>query len=438
MVYNGLMGFSIIQEVDKWVKEGIITPEQAEKIKSRYPQREFKKFTHVLYILSALLIGGGILLFVASNWEKIPIIYRVLLIYGLLTYFSFQGFFIYERKGNYWLSEFFFFLAAITFGAGGWLIAQMFHFPPYYAKGILVWIIGTLPLVFLTESRTVLVLHSFLLSVWLGVYFYHYPQNIPYHYFVLFFILVYLSYRLRLFVPLFLLLCSFPIWLGCVMEKLWQEGSFIIVANSLMAYGFLLFALGEFQENGRCSYLSPLYHLLGLTFVIFPNYVLSVDLRWSWKWRRAFPSPQSYLFILPVIGMYLLSLLFFLLGWRRSRERGNQVLSAFLAVFSLYFLMFFVSYHGVPKLLAIYYSILTCIGCICFLYLAFLKKNLPLFRVSFGFFILAVLTYYFSEAWKLRYNALFFLGGGVGLLLLSIYLEKGRKWLERKLKADRE
>ncbi len=67
------------KEMDLWLKEGIILPEQKERILARYrllQTAEEKagpgKLITTLSILGSILVGIGVILFVASNWSVLP------------------------------------------------------------------------------------------------------------------------------------------------------------------------------------------------------------------------------------------------------------------------------------------------------------------------------------------------------------------------------
>ena len=55
-------------EVDEWVEEGLITREQAEAILVRYESEGRSRIVTAISLLGAVLIGAGIVLYLAANW----------------------------------------------------------------------------------------------------------------------------------------------------------------------------------------------------------------------------------------------------------------------------------------------------------------------------------------------------------------------------------
>ncbi|MFT4883593.1 MAG: putative membrane protein [Natronomonas sp.] len=60
-------------EVDEWVREGIITDEQAEEILARYEgaDRRWPRIVLALSLVGAVLVFAGIALFLATNWRDL-------------------------------------------------------------------------------------------------------------------------------------------------------------------------------------------------------------------------------------------------------------------------------------------------------------------------------------------------------------------------------
>jgi len=63
----------ITQVLPELVREGLITADQAERIRARYaadPQRSGNRMLLVFAILGSLLVGLGIILIIAHNWDE--------------------------------------------------------------------------------------------------------------------------------------------------------------------------------------------------------------------------------------------------------------------------------------------------------------------------------------------------------------------------------
>ena len=62
----------LLEETKQWVSDGLISHDQEVRISSRYSGRmEYSRLINTITTLGSILIGLGILLFVASNWDKL-------------------------------------------------------------------------------------------------------------------------------------------------------------------------------------------------------------------------------------------------------------------------------------------------------------------------------------------------------------------------------
>ena len=122
---------------------GEISSEQVNQILSHYEVKQFS-FIRILVSLGAILIGFGILSFIASNWEMLGKPIRLGLIFASYSITLFLGFKLREALPK--TSRSFIYLAMIIYGAGIFLIGQMFHFAGHFSGAFLLWAIGVIPI----------------------------------------------------------------------------------------------------------------------------------------------------------------------------------------------------------------------------------------------------------------------------------------------------
>lgn len=158
-------------ELRTWLAEGTISPGQFESIISKYDsqadadQKKSKAF-YTLIIAASVLAGAALILLIGYNWEAMNYIAKLGIIFGITT--TFQGLTLVSRFrwNNIALSEIFSLLSCISFGAGIWLIAQIFNLNAHYPDGFLWWAIGSLPLAFLGQSSLLWFLVITLEIIW--------------------------------------------------------------------------------------------------------------------------------------------------------------------------------------------------------------------------------------------------------------------------------
>ncbi len=165
----------LLQEITDWEKEGIINPDQKEQLRGRYqaeaasPRTDY--VTLIISTIGALLIGLGIILFFAYNWDKIPRVLRLALILVTMTASYIGGRWGRERYPDYkGIGEAFIFLGVILFGSGIWLIAQMYNIVIEYPWGWLYWALAATAITYTAVSIPVSLLSTFLWLAWAIAY----------------------------------------------------------------------------------------------------------------------------------------------------------------------------------------------------------------------------------------------------------------------------
>jgi len=145
-------------DLEQLNKEGIITDEQVEQILNYYQIKNVgNKLWTRLFIIAGLLISLGIVLIIGANWHTIP--YWIKLIVDFILFLSIvyaDYYFIVNDKKNF--AEIFltisFFMVAGTIG----LIAQIYNLDGGWFSFARLWMILSIPFVFLSKNKIVNVL----------------------------------------------------------------------------------------------------------------------------------------------------------------------------------------------------------------------------------------------------------------------------------------
>ncbi len=130
-------------EVALWKNEGIIEDSQARAIMLRYPQTgeetaRGSRLVTLLSVMGALLLGVGVILFFAANWQVMPKWLKVGIVLGSILIAYGTGYWLAFEKGNYpRVGRALIFLGTVLYGSGIWLIAQIFHINAHYPNGVL-------------------------------------------------------------------------------------------------------------------------------------------------------------------------------------------------------------------------------------------------------------------------------------------------------------
>jgi uncharacterized membrane protein len=132
----------------------VISPGKSQEIDELYSVEEGLSFTKTLLYVGSILVGAGILSFIASNWGEIGKLTKFLFIIGMYIGCNLTG---YKLENAYpKTAKSFYYLGIIVFGAGIFLIGQMFHFGGEFQNAFLWWSLGIMPLAFVLRDKWIL------------------------------------------------------------------------------------------------------------------------------------------------------------------------------------------------------------------------------------------------------------------------------------------
>lgn len=183
-------------EIGGWEQDGLVSAAQAQAILRRYespteptsssgpepgagdsttPSIDAAERTtlvsravSIIGVMGALLVGLGIIIYVAANWDVIPVWARVSMLVALTAVINSAGWlllarFDYPRVGVAMLV-----VGALAYGAAIHLIAQIYHVPVNHPNLTTAWFLGVLPLAYIARSRVMVGLSLALLVLSMG------------------------------------------------------------------------------------------------------------------------------------------------------------------------------------------------------------------------------------------------------------------------------
>ena len=131
-------------DVQRWLDAGVIEAAVADRIRGFESERDsaasFRWPVMIAWALGAVLIGAGILLFVAAHWEELSPASRFSLVLAMVGGFHLAAVLLVERIEA--LARALAFVGTITLGAGLFLAGQIFHLEEHWTSGIMLWAIG--------------------------------------------------------------------------------------------------------------------------------------------------------------------------------------------------------------------------------------------------------------------------------------------------------
>ena len=183
------------RDIERWAATGLINSDAAIALSRDIDEKHHGiSFVAVLSIMASALFSAAILILVAANWEEIPRVTRVAVLFGLILAGYVGGGLLKLRKHDN-LAEASWVLAAVAFGASIALIAQMYHMSGDEKQAVLVWCLGTALAAAALRSSYLTAGASLLAIAWMLMWSFDDWRfdNLPMGYFLLAFALYVLS-----------------------------------------------------------------------------------------------------------------------------------------------------------------------------------------------------------------------------------------------------
>jgi len=389
--------------IGQWRESGLITDEQSRAIldfESVGPPRfrlglRFNRLIVVLSTLGAVLIGAGLISFVASNWDGIPAMAKLfLLLAGQITTFwaAYQLQFVrgYPRVGGAIM-----FAGAAWFGANVFLVAQSYHLATDNPDLLIWWFLGILPLAYLTRSKPITVMAVGIFTV--GVAWKAATQT------------------------------------DNVSGALLVMGMLLFTAAALYAIGML-----HLRRENLKFHAGP-YLISGALLAIAMTFTLTFDRVFRGLLGERVVDPQA------VTGQYLvlaaivsgISVAAIVMAVRDADHAGRTLVSRFaepgvIALVVGFGWLIATLPFGSPEPYVIGFNLLLVLLIFGSIVLGIVNRREALVNVGIVFFVIDVSTRYLELAWDLLDTSLAFIVGGLLLLGTGYAMERARRRLLRQ------
>ncbi len=162
-------------EMESWSALGLLTEDQVDRILELYGTPEQRadrrggRAVSVITSLAALLVGLGVLLLVAFNWQALSTAMKLGLIVLATAASHAGGWFLRFRLGRRTASDVLFFLGCLFYGGAIWQTAQAFNITVASNAGFWWWAVGSLPFAVASQSLPLHALVVAILAVYTGL-----------------------------------------------------------------------------------------------------------------------------------------------------------------------------------------------------------------------------------------------------------------------------
>jgi uncharacterized membrane protein len=395
-------------EFNYWQGRGIIAPEQGRAIIGSYEMPDTARATHgrlvtILAILGSVLVGLGVILFFASNWQEISREVKLALMLVAVPTAYGIGYWLrylqrYQRVGTAAL-----FLAGIIYGAAIHLVAQAYNIPVNHPNLFLFWFLGVIPLAYITRSESITVLG---IGLFLGA----------------------VGFRI-------------PVWLDNT------DLMPVRVFPLYLVLGLMIWALGKVQSRFDLTRVySRAYEVLGILTTFAALYLLTFRFWWEELLGRSTRiegimgvTNEFWLTLYIAAALAVAAFIFALaarLGQRLSLSTLPYESIAALLLLVPAYLVVFLPFMGGDLLYPLLFNFLFLVGIVGLIFLGYFRGQELFINMALIFFSVDVVTRYFEYSFELLDRSIVFIVAGIILLLGGFLLELGRRQVVDRLRAQ--
>lgn len=399
------------EALEQWQRQGIVTAVQSRRILAYHglapltveEVRGRGRLTSILAILGAVLVGIGVILFVASNWQRLDRLPKVILLVTAMVAAYGAGFRLQYQPGNYpRIGAALTFLGTFVFGANVFLIAQIYHVQAGEPQLLALWSAGAFAMAYAASSRP-----SSYIAILVAIAWYGYQLS-AWH-----------------------------------IERLGAAS--LIGLAAFIPYGLLILGLGEFQGSfARTRPFSIPFVRLGLVAIFAMLWIFSfADLWRSVGSMRAgadglgdtgtaslYLNASFLLFSAAAIALFALSVR------RLGIDRASILESAGAAALLLSSLLVVFHPFADAAQYALTFNALLLAAVVWAIVLGIWTRREALVNIALCFFVLVVVARYFDFFFSFMDRSLAFIGGGLVLLAGGYLLERSRRRLLLSIRTE--
>lgn len=411
----------ILKELPELVAHNIITNETARKIQGYYASKDSTAHSNLFTIfgsIGALLVGLGIILIFAHNWDDFSRVVKVAV--ATIPLFALQalaGYTIFKNKSVLWKEVSGILLFCYT-GASIALVGQIYNIPGSLSSFLSVWVLVSLPLVYLLRSSSLFCL-LLVMSTFYALVCRFDTDLTPYLYllFVASLALFYIQSlktdpqgnRVRIYNFLI------PVSIACALGTLLQgaETFYFVFYITLFAIFYSIGRLRYFDSNRRNG-----YSLLGTLGIL--SLLLTGSSKWIWEIVFDNEVPGIYNISIWVI-MQIVSLY---LAYRA--QEGKYYIDRYQAAALVFPIAYFLAFYDTVFPTVLMNLTVLALGA------AEIKKgvhSLNFRRLNFGLLIISVLVIsrFFDTNMSFVLRGILFIAVGVGFFASNQLLIKRKK-----------
>jgi uncharacterized membrane protein len=339
----------ILKEIDTLETAGVINVDTKERIKTYYLDQKSGRGTLsiMLGILGAVLVGLGVILLLAHNWDFFPKWVKTSIAFlPLIIAQSLCAYTLLKKRNNRTWIESSSTLLMFSIGSCMAMVSQIYNISGDLSEYLLTWIALSVPVLYIMRSNFASLLLISLIT-WYGhesndsLFGFFGNRSNSYFYWPL--ILVTVPYVVRLYrskkessslsMHFWFLVFSVLSMLIYVPDK--NENLMIILLSGFFSLSYLLGRLSYFEGKGLRS--NP-FIFIGFIGSMALMYASGFSDFWSLDWSRCKPNPE--VMIEPeLLGIFLVTVIYLVLVGLYVKREMNRKMDLSVFIFPAFMLM---------------------------------------------------------------------------------------------------
>ena len=411
-------------ELPLWIREGLVSEETASNLSTTYQLGNLKEessrlLSAVIFTIGGLLLGGGVISFVAANWDDISTPVKLTILFSALLGFHAVGYWLWRSTSWRRLGHALIFCGCLVFGANIGLVAQIFNIRGDWYGAFGAWAIGSLAVAWAIRSWIIGVLVLFTSFLWfIGFQDDHHQRAALLYPFAIAVALIPLAWIIRSRV------LYAGTWLGIVIAASVIAGNHGSANQALLAMaagGLLMWMLGQLHRAAAWrKEFANVAAGLGLSTLAATAYI--------WSFHELWTNPKLRLMqsLLPLLFLAL-SIAATLLLFRKERQTQSWLIIGVLAAGLLLAGASLVN-REIP--FTIVTNLAAMILAAVLIGISLIDEQRAFFWLGSLYLVLLILSRFLEYETSLLIKSAAFLGCGVAVILAGVSYEK---YLRRKI-----
>jgi uncharacterized membrane protein len=152
-------------DLEEWIAKGLVPASSRDAILANAGAGSGTRLDLIIAVFGVILIGAGAMSFVAANWEQMGKLARLVVLFGTMWAAYAVAVYFLGRAHNV-VGQAFVLLGVLMFGANIMLIAQTYNINAHFPDGVMLWALGALAAAAIVPSRASLAAALVLGSLW--------------------------------------------------------------------------------------------------------------------------------------------------------------------------------------------------------------------------------------------------------------------------------